>query len=83
MCEPLKLNLKIADMQSKKQLINTLLIVLGAGMLLYSFIAQGEFVYLKIGGLIILMYGLYTATNIWVKDNETDKEKDNEDRGQG
>lgn len=66
-------------MQSKKQLINTVLIVIGGGLLLYSFLTNAEAVYFKIAGLIILMYGLYTATNVWVEDNKRDD--DDENRG--
>lgn len=61
----------------KQQTIFTLLIILGAGILLYDLIAEAEIVYLKIAGLVLLMLGLYMSTRQWVNDNkkEDDAEK--------
>lgn len=55
------------------QLVNTLIIVIGSALLLYSIITDAENIYIKIIGLILLMYGLFTATQKWVKDNKNDE----------
>ncbi|TQD39298.1 hypothetical protein [Haloflavibacter putidus] len=54
------------------QLLNTLIIVAGSALLLYAVITASDNVYIKIIGLILLMYGLYNATQKWVKDNKGD-----------
>lgn len=54
------------------QLLNTLIIVAGSALLLYAVITASDNVYIKIIGLILLMYGLYNATQKWVNDNKGD-----------
>jgi len=57
-----------------KQVINTIAILIGAGLLLYAMIVDPKNIYLKIGGLIMLMFGLFIATKKWVGDNKTDED---------
>lgn len=54
----------------KKQTIFSVLIAIGAIMLLYDIATENELVELKIGGLVILMVGLYGSTRQWVDDNK-------------
>ncbi|TVZ28167.1 hypothetical protein JM83_3274 [Gillisia sp. Hel_I_86] len=56
------------------QIINTVLIVIGGGILIYTISEEDRNKYLQILGLVILMFGLYRATNFWVetKDDEDD-----------
>lgn len=60
------------------QVINTILIVIGGAILIYTIIGEDESKYLQILGLVIIMFGLYRATNFWVetKDDEEDHEGD-------
>ncbi|HKJ48863.1 MAG TPA: hypothetical protein VJ973_07220 [Christiangramia sp.] len=64
---------------NNSQVINTTLIVIGGALLLYSISAEDVSPYFKIIGLIIIMLGLYRATNYWVatKDDHQD-ENENE-----
>lgn len=57
-----------------KQSLNTLIIVFGAGLLIYDFVNKPDEVYFKIGGLVILMYGLYKSTKQWSSDNKSDED---------
>lgn len=54
----------------KKQTVFSLLIAIGAIILLYDIATENEMVELKIGGLVLLMIGLYGATRQWVDDNK-------------
>lgn len=60
---------------NNSQVINTALIVIGGALLLYSISADDVSPYFKIVGLIIIMLGLYRATNYWVatKDDHQDE----------
>lgn len=60
------------------QVINTILIVIGGAILIYTITGEDESKYLQILGLVIIMFGLYRATNFWVetKDDEEDHEGD-------
>jgi len=64
---------------NNSQVINTTLIVIGGALLLYSISAEDVSPYFKIIGLVIIMLGLYRATNYWVatKDDHQD-ENENE-----
>ncbi len=59
------------------QLLNTLLILIGGAILLYTISGEEESKYLQILGLIIIMFGLFRATNYWVetKDEPFDEAK--------
>ena len=62
---------------NNSQLINTALIIVGGALLIYSISIEDARPYLKIIGLVIIMLGLYRATNFWVAtkdDHEEEKE---------
>lgn len=61
-----------------KQSFNTLIIVIGAGLLVYDFITEPKEVYFKIAGLVILMFGLYMSTKQWTKDNNTNENQEDD-----
>ena len=65
-------------MNTTKQLFSSLFILLGAVLLIYGMIAENTNVYIKIVGIIVLMFGLYSSTRVWVEDNKQDNEKDDE-----
>lgn len=62
---------------NNSQVLNTLLIVLGGGLLIYSISVDGVSAYFKIIGLVIIMFGLYRATNFWVATKDDHKENEN------
>ena len=57
------------------QLINTVLIIFGGGILIYTIAAQEPLKYMQILGFIIIMLGLYRATNHWVETKDDHKEE--------
>ncbi|MCM5663516.1 hypothetical protein [Galbibacter mesophilus] len=58
------------------KLFSLLCIVLGA-ILIFVFNDESDYdKYLKILGFVLLMYGLYKSTQLWVKDNPKDDKKD-------
>ena len=68
-------------MNFNRQILNLFIVIIGAALLLYELATEGDNLYLKIGGLILLMYGLYTATKQWTAENreeETEFEEDEE-----
>ena len=62
------------------QLINTVLIVLGGALLLYAIAVEDANQYIKITGLVIIMFGLFRATNFWVATKDDHKEDKEEDK---
>ena len=68
--------------KNNSQLLNFVLITLGGGCLLVGITAEKDFVFLKIVGIVLLMLGLYRATNVFItseeerKKNESDKNND-------
>lgn len=66
------------------QVINTILIVVGGGILIYTIAIEEPQKYLQIAGFILIMLGLYRATNHWVETKDDHKiekeqqEKENE-----
>lgn len=60
------------------QAINTILIVLGGGLLIYTIAAENPERYIQILGFIIIMLGLYRATNHWVETKDDHKETEEE-----
>ncbi|MCX2680286.1 hypothetical protein OOZ15_10075 [Galbibacter sp. EGI 63066] len=56
-----------------------LCIVLGA-VFVFMFNDQSEYdKYMKILGFVLLMFGLYRSTKLWVKDNPKNEKKDESD----
>ena len=65
------------------QLINTLLILSGGILLIFQISQDEKNVYILIVGLILLMLGLYKATNHWTitkDDHLDDSDKESQDR---
>lgn len=62
---------------NNSQVINTALIVIGGALLIYTISVDDVSPYFKIIGLIIIMLGLYRATNYWVATKD-DHENENE-----
>ncbi|WP_010229164.1 hypothetical protein [Gillisia marina] len=60
------------------QIINTILIVIGGAIMIYTISGEDSNKYLQILGLVIIMFGLYRATNFWVetKDDEDDNNEE-------
>ena len=77
-------NNKYLQMNKKYgQIINTALIVIGGGILIYTISEEDKNRYLQILGLVVIMFGLYRATNHWVEtkdDHEDDNEATNIDK---
>lgn len=64
--------------KNNSQFLNFLFITLGGALLIYQISGEEkEDPYFLIIGLILLMYGLYRATNWWVetKDDPNDDDK--------
>lgn len=65
--------------KTNSQVINTFLIVVGGGILLYEISGEKENVYVLIAGIIMLMLGLYRATNHWVDTKDDYKNEAGDD----
>ena len=63
---------------TKKQTLYTAFIIIGAILIIFDLTGENESVYLKVGGLLLLMIGLYNSTKQWASDNPRD-ENDTED----
>lgn len=63
---------------TKKQALFTAFIIIGAALIIYDLIGENENVYLKVGGLLLLMIGLYNSTKQWTKDNPKDDQDSSE-----
>lgn len=61
------------------QLINTILIVIGGAIMIYTISMEDRNRYLQVLGLVIIMFGLYRATNFWVETKD-DEEDNNEEK---
>lgn len=57
------------------QVVNTICIVVGGGLLIYSIASSAPNKYLQIIGFVVIMFGLYRATNYWVETKDDHKEK--------
>lgn len=57
-------------MNTNKQLLATVLILIGGVLLIYTMLDEQSSVYFKIFGVIFLMIGLFRATRVWVDDNK-------------
>ncbi|MFC6859758.1 hypothetical protein [Zunongwangia atlantica] len=63
--------------KNKSQILNTLVIIVGAVILIYGMSLADDSPYAKIIGLVILMFGLYRATQFWSATKD-DYKKDQE-----
>lgn len=63
------------------QFINTILIIIGGILLIFQLTEEERNPYLLILGLVILMFGLYRATNHWsyTKDDYKNEDEEGED----
>jgi hypothetical protein len=57
------------------QVVNTAFIVVGGAMLIYTIASEEPHQYLQIAGFVIIMFGLYRATNHWVETKDDHKEE--------
>ncbi|SFC79418.1 hypothetical protein SAMN04487907_10913 [Zunongwangia mangrovi] len=65
--------------KNKSQMLNTLIIIIGAVILIYGMSVADDTPYAKIIGLVILMFGLYRATQFWsATKDDYKKEQENE-----
>lgn len=64
------------------QILNTILIIVGGAIMIYTISGEDRNKYLQIVGLVIIMFGLYRATNFWVetKDDEDNEEEKNDEK---
>ena len=60
---------------NNSQVVNSILILVGGVLLIYSISAEDVSPYFKIIGLIIIMLGLYRATNYWVATKDDHKDE--------
>lgn len=61
------------------QIINSALIIVGGAMLLFQISGEDRNVYMMILGLVLLMFGLYRATNFWVETKDDHKKNDEDE----
>lgn len=61
--------------KNNAQVLNTIFIVLGGGILIYTIATEEPQQYLQIAGFIMIMLGLYRATNFWVETKDDHKEE--------
>lgn len=62
------------------QFINSMLILVGGAILIFEISGEERNVYAMIIGLVLLMYGLFKATNFWVETKDDHKEEEDENR---
>jgi uncharacterized protein YxeA len=62
------------------QFINSAVLIIGGVLLIFEISGEERNVYVMIIGLVMLMFGLYRATNYWVEtkdDHKKDEEGEN------
>lgn len=52
------------------QFLNSMSIILGGALLIFEISGEERNVYVMILGLVLLMFGLYRATNFWVETKD-------------
>lgn len=64
------------------QLLNSFLIIVGGAMLMMEIAGEKQNVYIRVAGIILLMFGLYRATRFWVdtKDDHLEEEEHHNDK---
>ncbi len=62
------------------QILNTTLIIVGGAILVYAIVNEDANKYLKIAGLVVIMVGLYRATNFWAGTKDDHKEEEDNDK---
>ena len=66
----------------KSQLLNTILILIGGGLLIYTIASEEPQKYMQIAGFVIIMFGLYRATNHWVETKDDYKDSEEKEKKQ-
>ena len=66
--------------KSSSQFLNSMTILVGGAMLIFEISGEERNVYVMILGLVLLMYGLYNATNFWVETKDDHKKEEEEDK---
>lgn len=61
------------------QLLNFLIIIIGAILVIIGIASEGDNKYFKIFGIVFLMFGLYRATNEFVSLEEERKKEDKDE----
>lgn len=66
--------------KSTSQVLNSVLIIAGGALLIFEIAGENKNVYVMIAGIIMLMFGLYRATNFWVetKDDHLQEKEEND-----
>lgn len=69
--------------KDRSQLINAIFIFIGGALLVFQLAGGEKNPYLLILGLVLLMFGLYRATNHWsyTKDDHKKEELDEQEEG--
>ena len=62
------------------QFLNSMLILFGGAILIFQISGEERNVYLMILGIVLLMYGLYNATNFWVETKDDHKKEEEEEK---
>jgi len=65
---------------NNSQVLNATLIFIGGALLLYAISVENVSPYFKIVGLIIIMLGLYRATNFWVATKDDHEQQDQNEK---
>ncbi|UZH54987.1 hypothetical protein JRG66_13640 [Salinimicrobium tongyeongense] len=63
------------------QFINSAVIIIGGMLLIFEISGEERNVYVMIVGLVMLMFGLYRATNFWIEtkdDHKKDEDTENQ-----
>lgn len=69
-------------MSNKKysSILNVICIIVGGAMLLYTISSEEKNKYFQIFGLIIIMFGLYRATNHWIETKDDGMEEEGKNK---
>ena len=67
--------------KDRSQLINAILIIVGGFLLIFQISQEEKNPWLLIIGLVLLMFGLYRATNHWSYTKDDHKKENAEDEG--
>lgn len=62
------------------QFWNSMFIIVGGAILLFELAGEERNVYALIVGIIMLMFGLYRATNFWVETKDDHKKEQEEEQ---
>ena len=66
--------------KSSSQFLNSMIILVGGAILIFEISGEERNVYVMILGLVLLMYGLFNATNFWVETKDDHKKKEEDEK---